>query len=100
MSLCKSPAKRVRAITYSHRYMLFCRLEYFSIKPKFNLTALRTKLYIAANRAALDELENMKSCFYLKIYYYNRNNPKCELNLESNFDKFSYQKNNKKQEIK
>lgn len=69
VSLCKSPTKRVRTQSnhiFSSIYA-FYRLEYLSIKSKFNPTALRTKLYIAANRAALDELENMETCFAMNF---------------------------------
>lgn len=69
VSLCKSPTKRVRTQSnhiFSSIYAFF-RLEYLSIKTKLNPTALRTKLYISANRAALDELENMKACFDMKF---------------------------------
>jgi len=68
-SLCKSPTKRVRtqsnhifAAVYS-----FFKLEYLSIRAKLNQTALRTKIYITANRAAYSELENMKACFAMKF---------------------------------
>lgn len=69
VSLCKSPTKRVRTQSnhiFSSIYAFF-RLEYLSIKSKLNPTALRSKLYISANRAALDELENMKACFAMKF---------------------------------
>lgn len=69
VSLCKSPTKRVR--TQSNHIFAsiysFIRLEYISIRSKFNQTALRSKLYIAANRIAFAELENMKTCFDMKF---------------------------------
>ena len=69
VSLCKSPTKRVRTQSnhiFSSIYAFF-RLEYLSIKSKLNPTALRTKLYISANRAAFDELNQMKTCFAMKF---------------------------------
>ena len=69
VSLCKSPTKRVRTQSnhiFSSIYAFF-KLEYLSVKSKLNPTALRSKLYISANRAALDELENMKACFAMKF---------------------------------
>jgi hypothetical protein len=69
VSLCKSPTKKVRtqsnhifAAVYS-----FCKLEYLSIRAKLNQTALRTKIYITANRAAYSQLENMKTCFAMQF---------------------------------
>jgi len=69
VSLCKSPTKRVRTQGnhVSSSIYAFFRLEYLSIKSQLNPTALRTKLYISANRAAFDELENMKACFAMKF---------------------------------
>ena len=69
VSLCKSPTKRVRTQSnhiFSSIYAFF-RLEYLSIKSKLNPTALRTKLYISASRAAFDELKQMKTCFAMKF---------------------------------
>ncbi len=69
VSLCKSPTKRVRTQSnhiFSSIYAFF-RLEYLSIKSKLNPTALRTKLYISANRAAFDELKRMKTSFAMKF---------------------------------
>ena len=69
VSLCKSPTKRVRTQSnhiFSSIYAFF-RLEYLSIKSKLNPTALRTKLYISANRAAFDQLKQMKTCFAMKF---------------------------------
>jgi len=69
VSLSKSPTKRVRTQSnhiFSSIYAFF-RLEYLSIKSKLNPTALRTKLYISANRAAFNELEHMKTCFAMKF---------------------------------
>jgi len=69
VSLCKSPTKRVR--TQSNHIFAsiyaFCKLEFLSIKAKVNQTALRSKIYISANRAAFEELENMKACFAMKF---------------------------------
>ena len=69
VSLCKSPTKRVR--TQSNHIFAsiygFCKLEYLSIKSKLNPTALRSKLYLSAQRAAINELENMKVCFAMKF---------------------------------
>jgi hypothetical protein len=69
VSLCKSPTKIVRTQSnhiFSSIYAFF-RLEHLSIKSKLNPTALRTKLYISANRAAFNELENLKLCFDMKF---------------------------------
>jgi len=69
VSLCKSPTKMVRTQSnhiFSSIYAFF-RLEHLSIKSKLNPTALRTKLYISANRAAFNELENLKLCFDMKF---------------------------------
>ena len=68
-SLCKSPTKRVRTQSnhiFSSIYAFF-RLEHLSIKSKLNPTSLKTKLYILANRAAFNELKNMKACFDMKF---------------------------------
>ena len=67
--LCKSPTKRVRTQSnhiFAAIYAFF-KLEFLSIKAKINQTALRTKIYISANRAAFEELENMKACFAMKF---------------------------------
>lgn len=67
--LCKSPTKRVRTQSnhiFASIYAFF-KLELLSVKSKLNSTALRTKLYITANRAAFSELENMKACFDMKF---------------------------------
>jgi len=69
VSLCKSPTKRVRTQSnhiFASMYA-FCKLEYLSMKSKLNPTALRSKIYLSANRAALSELENMKACFAMKF---------------------------------
>ena len=68
-SLCKSPTKRVRTQSnhiFAAIYAFF-KLEYMSIKAKVNPSALRSKIYISANRAAFNELENMKACFAMKF---------------------------------
>ncbi len=68
-SLCKSPTKKVRTQSnhiFAAMYSFF-KLEHLSIRAKLNQTALRTKLYISANRTALNELENMKTCFAMKF---------------------------------
>jgi DDE superfamily endonuclease len=67
--LCKSPTKRVRTQS-NHIFAAiyaFVKLEYLSIKAKVNQTSLRSKIYISANRAAFDELENLKACFAMKF---------------------------------
>jgi len=69
VSLCKSPTKRVRTQSnhiFASIYAFF-KLEYLGIKAKLNPTALRSKIYISANRAAFNELENMKACFAMKF---------------------------------
>jgi len=69
VALCKSPTKRVRTQSnhiFASIYAFF-KLEYLAIKAKFNQTALRSKLYISANRTAFNELENMKACFAMKF---------------------------------
>ena len=69
VSLCKSPTKRVRTQSnhiFASMYA-FCKLEYMSMKSKLNPTALRSKIYLSANRAAFNELENMKACFAMKF---------------------------------
>jgi DDE superfamily endonuclease len=69
VSLCKSPTKRVRTQS-NHIFAAiyaFCKLEFLSIKSKLNPTALRSKIYLSANRAAFNELENMKACFAMKF---------------------------------
>jgi hypothetical protein len=69
VSLCKSPTKRVRTQSnhiFASIYAFF-KLESLSIKAKVNQTALRSKIYISANRAAFDQLENMKACFAMKF---------------------------------
>ena len=67
--LCKSPTKRVR--TQSNHIFAsiyaFIKLEFMSLQAKVNQTALRSKIYIQANRAAFRELENMKACFDMKF---------------------------------
>lgn len=68
-SLCKSPTKRVRTQSnhiFASIYAFF-KLECLSIKAKLNQSALRSKIYISANRAAFQELENMKACFAMKF---------------------------------
>lgn len=67
--LCKSPTKRVRTQSnhiFASIYSFF-KLEYLSLKSELNPTALRTKLYLTANRAAFDELEYLKTCFAMKF---------------------------------
>ena len=69
VSLCKSPTKRVRTQSnhiFASIYSFF-KLEYISMMAKLNHTALRSKLYISANRIAFNELENMKACFAMKF---------------------------------
>jgi len=69
ISLCKSPTKRVRTQNnhiFASIYAFF-KIEFLSIKAKVNQTALRSKIYISANRAAFEELENMKACFAMKF---------------------------------
>lgn len=69
VSLCKSPTKRVRTQSnhiFAAIYAFF-KLEFLSIKANVNQTALRTKIYISANRAAFNELENLKACFEMKF---------------------------------
>ena len=69
VSLCKSPTKKVRTQSnhiFASIYAFF-KLEYLSLKAKLNPTALRTKLYISANRAAYNKLENMKTCFAMNF---------------------------------
>ena len=69
VSLCKSPTKRVRTQSnhiFAAIYAFF-KLEFLSIKAKLNQTSLRTKIYISANRAAFEELENLKACFDMKF---------------------------------
>lgn len=69
VSLCKSPTKRVRTQSnhiFATIYAFF-KLEFLSIKAKVNQTALRSKIYISANRAAYEELENMRACFAMKF---------------------------------
>ena len=68
-SLCKSPTKRVRTQSnhiFASIYAFF-KLERLSIKSRINQSALRSKIYISANRAALQELENMKACYAMKF---------------------------------
>jgi len=67
--LCKSPTKRVRTQS-NHIFAAiyaFVKLEFLSIKAKVNQTSLRSKIYISANRAAFDELKNLKACFAMKF---------------------------------
>ena len=69
VSLCKSPTKRVRTQSnhiFAAIYAFF-KLEFLSIKANVNQTALRSKIYISANRAAFSELENLKACFAMKF---------------------------------
>ena len=69
VSLCKSPTKRVRTQSnhiFAAIYAFF-KLEFLSIKAKVNQTALRSKIYISANRAAFSELENLRACFAMKF---------------------------------
>jgi hypothetical protein len=69
VSLCKSPTKRVRTQSnhiFASIYSFF-KLEYLSLKTELSQTALRTKFYISANRAAIDQLENLKVCFDMKF---------------------------------
>jgi len=67
--LCKSPTKRVRTQSnhiFAAIYAFF-KLEFLSIKAKVNQASLRFKIYISANRAAFEELENLKTCFAMKF---------------------------------
>ncbi len=67
--LCKSPTKRVRTQSnhiFAAIYAFF-KLEFLSIKAKVNQTALRSKIYVSASRAAFSELENLKTCFAMKF---------------------------------
>lgn len=67
--LCKSPTKRVRTQSnhiFASIYSFF-KLEYLSIKSEINQTALRTKIYLSATRAALDELRNLNVSFAVKF---------------------------------
>jgi hypothetical protein len=67
--LCKSPTKKVRTQSnhiFASMYAFF-KLELLSIESKINQTALRTKLYISATRAALNELENLKACYAMRL---------------------------------
>jgi hypothetical protein len=67
--LCKSPTKRVRTQSnhiFASIYSFF-KLEYLSMKSEINQTALRTKIYLSANRAAFNELVNLKTCFDMKF---------------------------------
>ena len=67
--LCKSPTKKVRTQSnhiFASMYAFF-KLELLSIDSKINQTALRTKLYISATRAAFNELENLKACYAMKL---------------------------------
>ncbi|OGU50286.1 MAG: transposase [Ignavibacteria bacterium RIFOXYB2_FULL_35_12] len=69
VSLCKSPTKRVRTQSnhiFASIYAFF-KLEFLSIRAKVNHAALRSKIYISANRAAFDELKNMKACFAMNF---------------------------------
>ena len=69
VSLCKSPTKKVRTQSnhiFASMYAFF-KLEFLSIRAKVNQSALRSKIYISANRAAFEELENMKACFAVKF---------------------------------
>ena len=58
----KNASNHIFASIYS-----FFQLEYLSLKSELNSTALRAKLYLAANRAAFVELENLKVCFAMKF---------------------------------
>ncbi len=67
--LCKSPTKKVRTQSnhiFAFMYAFF-KLELLSIESKINQTALRTKLYISATRAAFNELEALKSFYAMKL---------------------------------
>jgi len=67
--LCKSPTKRVRTQSnhiFAAIYAFF-KLEFLSIRAKVNQASLRSKIYMSANRAAFDELENLKACFAMKF---------------------------------
>jgi hypothetical protein len=69
VSLCKSPTKRVRTQSnhiFAAIYAFF-KLEFLSIKAKVNQASLRSKIYISANRAAFEKLENLKTCFAMKF---------------------------------
>jgi hypothetical protein len=69
VSLCKSPTKTIRTQSnhiFASIYSFF-KLEYLSLKSELNQSALRTKLYLTANRAAFDQLENLKVSFAMKF---------------------------------
>jgi len=69
VNLCKSPTKTVRTQSnhiFASIYSFF-KLEYLSLKAELNPTALRTKLYLSANRAAFDQLELLKVSFAMKF---------------------------------
>lgn len=69
VSLCKSPTKTVRTQSnhiFASIYSFF-KLEYLSLKSELNPTALRAKLYLTANRAAFNQLENLKVSFAMKF---------------------------------
>jgi hypothetical protein len=69
VSLCKSPTKVVRTQS-NHVFAAiyaFYKLEYISMIAKVNRTALKTKLYLQALRAAQDELGTIKLAFNMKF---------------------------------
>ena len=69
VNLCKSPTKTVRTQSnhiFASIYSFF-KLEYLSLKSGINPTALRTKLYLTANRAAFNQLENLKISIAMKF---------------------------------
>jgi len=69
VNLCKSPTKTVRTQSnhiFASIYSFF-KLEYLSLKSEINPTALRTKLYLTANRAAFNQLENLKISIAMKF---------------------------------
>ncbi len=69
VSLCKSPTKKART-QLNHIFVSlygFFKLELLSIKSKLNPTAFRTRLYVYANRAAFNQLQNLKICLDVKF---------------------------------
>lgn len=67
--LCKSPTKTVKTQSnhiFASIYSFF-KLEYLSMKSEINQTALRTKIYISATRAAFDQLRNLNVEFAVKF---------------------------------
>lgn len=69
VSLNKSSRKAVR--TQSNHIFAsiysYLMLEYLSMKSELNPTVFRTKLSLIANRAAFNQLENLKISFAMKF---------------------------------